>query len=340
MFFDEHKVDREYQNLLLAISKKQQEIFFTRFDWKKKEPTPWPPRGLFGKNKKAIAQYESMVSELEQLKAAAEIHRKKQGYPGGIFWWNVDWEKVQHYLMCDLYEDKGDGVWRFQRDWELKKDRDDFFLFLRENGHCSDFSSNSQTIYAKESNYSQAEQDSMVSAYRKAQKDSNARRIFWSDDSMVYSYKSKTLYASEADYVMSAEHRWDQEHALEKFERSLYTEHITQSVTVTSHSRHYECLFAVGRFHVDLDGLIDFVEPFDYEMCGSRGHITDDIQQAYEEKDAAVALAAYIADYRQAAVIPMQLFGRDITAPAPNFYEAMLQAEIYTCLAQKLRFTD
>ena len=61
MFFDERKTDKEYQELLLAIARKQQEIFLTRFDWNQKAPKIWPPKGFFGaKDKKAIARYETM----------------------------------------------------------------------------------------------------------------------------------------------------------------------------------------------------------------------------------------------------------------------------------------
>lgn len=340
MFFDEPRVDEVYQELLTSIAKKQQELFLHRFNWNKREPKLWPPKGLFGKDKKAIARYDAMVQELEQLKAQTVAHRKKQGYPSGTFWWNMPWDQVENYLMCDLTEWKENGAWRFQRDWEVEKKGATQILFLRENGHCSNFSSNSTTYYEKESIYSEAQQSAMVNDYRKRQKDMDFNRILFSDNRPVYSYKSKQLYASEADYILSAEHYLYQENARERFERSLYTEHITQEVTVVSNSRHYECCFAVGGFHLCPDGTLDLVQSFDYEVCGSRGHMTDDVVQEYAEKDATIALAAYLADSREVAAVPMQLFGRNITDGAPSYSEAMRQAELYTCLAHKLHSTD
>ena len=38
--------------------------------------------------------------------------------------------------------------------------------------------------------------------------------------------------------------------------------------------------------------------------------------------------------------VPMQIFGKDMTAAAANFAEAIRQAEVYTCLAHKLQSMD
>lgn len=340
MFFDEKKVDSKYQELLLSIAKKQREILLERFNWNRREYKPWPPKGLFGKDKKAIARYEAMLQELEQLKAATVAHRRRQGYSLGTFWWNLPWEQVENFIVCDLAEDNGDGEWRFQRDWVVEQENDIQILLLRENGHCSNFSSNSTTHYARESIYSESEQSAMVNELHRKQKDQNFYRTLFSDDRMVYSRRSQTLYASEAAYVNSWEHYWDQANERERFARSLYTEHITQGVTVVSNSRHYECLYAVGGFCVSANGTLKLVTSFDYDLCGSRGSVPGFIEQTYADKDAVVAIAAFLADSAEVKEVPLHLFGRDIMDTAPDYSQAMRQAEIYTCLANKLQFID
>lgn len=335
MFFDDKTEDLEYQKLLLDIAKTQQQLFAMRFDMEEKEPFPWPS------DKRAAHRYDELVRELSRMKEQTAAHRKRQGYSGGIFWWNMDWENVQHYLMCDLWEEKLDGSWRFDHQWKAEQNHGATVLFLQESGHYSDFSTSTTTTYAKESVYSESQQSAMVDAYRQAQRDSDARRILLSSDkTMVYSYRSDTLYASDADYVMSAEHWFYQKNAREKFERSLYTEHITNHATAVSNSRHYECLFAVAAFHIDGSGILDTVKPLDYQLCAKTGAVPENVQEPYREKDAAVGAAAYLAARSDITKVPVSLFGRDITTPAPNYSEAMRQAELYTCLAQKLWFAN
>ena len=180
----------------------------------------------------------------------------------------------------------------------------------------------------------------MVDEARQKQKDFNARSALFSDDRPVYSYRSKTVYKSQADYVNSIEHYMHQQNQLDRFARSLYTEHITQAVGVVSHSRHYECLYAVGSYHVDRDGVLDFVASLEFDLIASRGSVPDDTEESYAEKDATVVMAAYLADRADIRQVPMQLFGRDIMDAAPSYVEAMRQAELYTCLAHKIKFMD
>ena len=81
MFFDEPREDRQYQQLLLAIAQKQRKLLEQRFDWEKRCPRQWPPKGLFGKDKKALARYEQDLWELEQLKDRTAAHCRSQGNP-------------------------------------------------------------------------------------------------------------------------------------------------------------------------------------------------------------------------------------------------------------------
>jgi hypothetical protein len=54
--------------------------------------------------------------------------------------------------------------------------------------------------------------------------------------------------------------------------------------------------------------------------------------------DAAVGCAAYLTDQHEVRKVPLALFGKDITSPAGSYYEALRQAKLYTCLADKIIF--
>ena len=341
MFFDQSSVDTEYLQLLMAIARQQQQLLLYRFDWANRTPKAWPPTTFFGrKDKKTLARYDEMLLQLEQLKSQTVAYRRKQGYTNKTFWWNLPWEQVENYLLCDLTQINETGSWRYQRDWETERGEDFDILLLRENGHCSDFSSSSTTNYARESIYSEAQQSSMVAEMRSQQKDFNFRSALFSDDRPVYSYKTKTVYASQAHYINSLEHYMHQQDQLDRYARSLYTEHITREVSVVSNSRHYECVYVVGAYHVDSDGSLDFVAPMDFELIGSRGSVPQNVSDEYQDKDAVVAIAAFLADQAAVRQVPMQLFGRDIMDAAPDYAEAMRQAELYTCLAHKIKYMD
>ena len=46
--------------------------------------------------------------------------------------------------------------------------------------------------------------------------------------------------------------------------------------------------------------------------------------------------AGYLADSDMVREVPLALFGRDMEQGAACFEEAMRQAEVYTCLAEKI----
>lgn len=338
MFFDEPKADHVHQELLLSVAKKQQELFFYRFDWQKRQCKPWPPRGLFGKDKKAIARYDIMRQELEALKSKLAEHRKARGYMPGIFWWNLPWEQVELYLMCDLEQIEESGPWRFARKWEMLEQGDLYLLVLSEEGHCSNFTGKYSYHYEELSKYSSAEQDQMVRDYNKRLNDYELTQLMF-DDRPVRSVYG-TTFASMSDYMVSSD-RWMYRDSLESsYRRSLYTEHHTNTVTVTSNSVHYQCLMKVGGLHLRRDGVPDYVSVMDYEMVRTRGSVPGSLEEEYLQKDAAVALAAYLADDDKVKAVPVQLFGKNIIDSIGSYSEAMRQAELYTCLAHKLMLEE
>lgn len=338
MFFDEPKADRRYQQLLLAMAHKQRQLLEYKFDWQNRQIRQWPPKGFFGKDKKAIACYEQDVRELEQLKAMTAAHCRQQGYHRGCFWWTIPWDQLETWLICDLYEPKEAGPWRWARSWELDRQGESCILLLKEEGHCSNFSGRRGYEYEELSKYSKSEQEDMVRDYNKKLDNYEAMQLLFDNDCLVRSSYG-TVFASRADYMFSADHyleRWDLE---ESYRRSLYTEHHTDTLTVQSHSIHYECLLAVAEFHSRQD-YVDGISLLDFAMVAHTGRVPEDLESDYAEKDAAVALAGFLADRPEFRRIPVEMLGRDITDGAASYAEAMRQAEFYTCLAGKLIFVD
>ena len=340
MFFDDHNVDEAYQSLLLSIAKKQQELLYFRFDWQNRVCKPWPPKGLFGKDKKAMAQYDALLQQLEQLKAATVAHRKKMGYLPGIFWWSLPWEQVEMYLMYDLQRpEEENGPWRFARKWELARQDDLYLLVLQEEGHCSDFSGKYSYHYEEISKYSSYEQDQMVRDYNKRLNNYELAQVMFDNDRPVRSVYGKT-FATMTDYLYSGDHLLYRSSLEDSYRRSLYTEHHTNKVTVTSNSIHYKCIMAVAGVHLRRNGVPDYMDILNYDMVHSSGPVPDGVLDEYQQMDAAVAMAAYMADHSEFTAVPVQLFGRNIIDSAGTYSEAMRQSELYTCLAHKLQFID
>ena len=339
MFFDDNRVDTAYQELLLAIAKKQQELLYERFDWKNRVRRVWPPRGLFGKDKKAIAHHQALLAELEQLKADALAHRKKQGYAPGTFWWNLPWEQVELYLFCDLEQIDETGPWRFARRWEMVHDGDRHTLVLLEEGHCSLFDGKYSRRYEEISQYSADERRQMARDYNKRINDYELTQLMLCNDAPVRSFYGQE-FDTMADYLLSSDHYCFRDFLDSRYRRSLYTEHHTNAVTVHSRSIHYKCILGVGGIHLRRDGLPDRVTIMNYEPVNQDGPIPEGISEEYFQKDAAVALAAYMADHSEFSAVPVQLFGRNMIESAASYNEAMRQAQLYTCLAHKLKFID
>ncbi len=337
MFFDEPKVDERFHQLLSLIAKKQRELLEYRFDWENRCPKPWPPKGFWGKDKKAIARYELAQQELEALKAETAAHRLRQGYPHGTFWWNIPWEQVENYLICDLTAFSEAGPWRWERKWKLVREEELWILLLDEEGHCSNFTGQYGYHYEELSRYSASERDQMVRDYNRKLDSREAWDLLLDNDRPVRSTYGN-VFATRSDYMFSIDHYLDRRDFEESYRRSLYTEHHTNTLDVRSNSIHYSCTLAVAAFLWNLRGELDGVQVLDYALLGGRGQIPGDLEEEYSQKDAAVAFGAFVADNPKIPFVRAGLFGKGILDSAVSYAEAMRQAELYTCLAHKLRF--
>jgi hypothetical protein len=336
VFFDRPKQDEAYLGMMEAIAKKQRELLDCRFCWEEKTSRLPVKQGFF-RRKKPDAAYERLKTELEDLKRQTVEYRKKKGYGSGTFWWNLPWEQIEDYLIYDLSRLEGGNGWRFEQNYEVQPVEDRMVLFLHEEGHCSNFSHTTTFETGIISAYSQSEIDDKMRDYDHMMNRYDLTTLALSDHRPVTSYRSGLDYDSTADYLLSAEHYMVRDHYREQYAKSLYTEMETTTLYVSSNSTHYEAVYAIAVFGADGAGKLNHLEVENYQLCANDGSVPESIEEFYLSKDAAVSCAAFLADYAPVTGVPIALFGRDLKESAASFNEALRQAEIYTCLAGKIR---
>lgn len=338
MFFDDQIRDTEYQQLMVSIAQKQNALLRMHFKWKERSCTKTPQRhGFFAGRQTDSFAYRTCMQELEELKRKAETCRAQHGYRQGLFWWNLPWQQVEECLIYDLEDIRENGGWRFMRSWKSVKQDDMCLLFLQEEGHYSSFSSHTNYETSIISPYSETEIDDKIRSFN--------RRVTMYDlaftgtiSGPVHSVISGMDYKSGMDYLLSAENFIIREQMQDHYAKSLYTENETTTVYAESHSQHYKSIYLAGEYHINKEHVLDHVGISNYSLVKHQGNIPSGIQSYYETLDAAVGCAAYLADQHTLQKVPLSLFGKDITAPANSYYEAMRQAKLYTCLAKKIIF--
>lgn len=330
MFFDEPKTDQIGRQLLKEIAKKQKQLFSCHFEWGN------TPVFVCMKKESTEDVYQRLLKELNGLKLQLKQHCKNMGYYQGNAWWNLPWEQVEESLFQELQEEKEAGKWRYAHQWNAVLEKDMYVLFLREEGHYSDFSSRSATWIKKESEYDTYEQMDMIEDRKKEIRTYELKDIFWNNDDPVRSVKTGEIYESRRAYYESSEYKMDKDFYLMCYERSLYTLHKTSSVQAVSNSCHFDCIRVVAQYHIRENGTLDYMHLFGFEVCDQCGKVPCSVTRKYQNKDSAIFCAAYLAEDAGVKHVPMQLFGKNIMEEAVDYYEAIRQAKLYTCLADKL----
>lgn len=275
------------------------------------------------------------MEKLEELKLLAQEHREKMGYGYGVFWWNLSWAQLEDYLIYDLMQENEVGSWRFERKLETQKTNDKTLLLLHEEGHFSNFSSSTSYETGIISSYSEDEINDKMRDYNRMMNKFDCTTLFLYGDQPVKSHLTGIEYESGLDYLISAEHFIVRDHYKTQYARSLYKETETTTITVSSSSKHYEAIFAVADFSLH-NGIAQSLLIYNYALCGARGDMPQEVQELYASKDAAVSCAAFLSDCQDIKSVPLSLFGNDLMDGAVSFQDAVRQAEIYTCLANKI----
>lgn len=320
------------------MAKKQREVLDRRFDWSTRQLIRRPQkRGFFRNKNDADSVYLQLLSELEELKQKTQEHRRRMGYGNGTFWWNLPWNQIEDYLIYDLLQEEETGSWKFERELLTEPLDGRVVLLLHEEGHCSNFSSDSSLETGILSPYSQDEIDSKMRDYSHMLNMFDLADLALSDDRRVRSTLTGAEYDSTADYLLSAEHYMVRSYLKDQYAQKLYTRTETDALYVSSNSRHYEAIYAVAEYRTDAGGTVDWLTIGNYRLCKSRGSMPENMAEFYRSKDAAICCAAYMADCAEIKAVPLALFGRDIREGAASFQDALRQAEIFTCLAGKIK---
>ena len=338
MFFDDNNTnDNTYRNILCKIALKQHELLQDRFDftvWQTKNKTV--KRGLFHKRDKSLDIYTAHLSELGQLKKEALSFRTERGYSHGIFWWNISWEILEKYLLYDLTLEPDKNGWRFERQWQLLNNNDGKLLVLNEEGHCSVFSSEKNYNYDRISNYSDSEIDDKMREFDRMLNNYEFNTILDYPDPFV-SGQTGIKYNSGLEYIFSAEHYLNTDYQRQNLQKSLYTEKNTINMNIFSKSVHYRSVFAISKIKVSQSGELTQLNFFNYKLLSTQGNMPKDILKIYKSKDSAVRCAIYLNFCSEIRKVPMELFGKNIEEKSISFEDALRQAEIITCLAEKIK---
>ncbi len=337
MFFDRKESDDTYRRLLIQVAKIQRLLLEKSFNWKERLEIAIPQRkGLFGRGQKPDPVKEQLLAQLSSLREQLKRYREERGYTSGLFWWSLPWEQVEAWLICDLATPREEGGWRYATEFHLAGEKGIYLLYMKEEGHLSRFSSTGVYSAQEKSQYSSGERAEMVRNYNRRLTGFALFDLATDDGSSVHSVLSGADYASRADYYLSGEYFMTRSYLSESYAESLYTLVETKGITAVSHSLHYESFFQVADFHVSEDGMLDHMGVRNFELIRAGGDVPEALESRHGDRDASVVGAGFLADYEEVRRVPLALFGKDLEQGASCYEEALQQAEIYTCLAEKI----
>ncbi len=327
---------KECIRLLKEIAKNQHTLFSKRFDWKSKTvKNQNVKRRIWSRKSISEKEYEQCLLSLENLKNALKVLCGLGEDASQWMWWNMPWSQVESYFIYDLLQEEQDGNWRYDRHWEVFGSGSQKTLVLKEEGHYTDFSSHTYEYERNESVFSQEEQERLVSDFN-TELEKHRKREIWKDDGRPVKTDWNNIYASATDYFNSWEYKSDKDFFKDLYQRSLYTKHTTNIKTAVSQSKHYECLFEVGTFHVSRNKELDKLEWHPYELKICKGDIPDELEHKYDFCDAAIACAAFVHEQDWIEHISDKLFEELFMYKTNNEAEAIKFSKIITCLAGKL----
>ncbi len=311
MFFDVVKKRDNMGNLLVELAKEWNEL------WQR------------GQKQEA--------AEMKSLKERIGAAGKENGLPPGIYWWERPWEEIFEALRADTALPDGEkGVWEWEYELEAKEKDEVHFLFLKEHGRCYGVAVHEDRWdYQKDSAFSEDEQKELTRNYKNRLRQAE----FYTAASLegaVYSSRTDRMYDSAADYFMSAEHWIVRNDMTDRFEKSLYTDHWTHHLSASSANVHAKRVYGVAGYHVE-DGTLDLFRSEEFRLYASEGPSVKPRDSYVSDMDPMVLCAGYLAKDDTVRQVPRELFGKSITKAAATYREAVRQAEIFTCLAKKMR---
>lgn len=345
MFFDSSDTEKVYRDKLLEIAALQKELLQQRFDFKTRMPLPLKVKrkGLFGREVVFEESYLKKAELLAQKKQELEEYREQTGYPRGIYWWSLSWDQMAPALLWNLTlpeeEDEPDGTgWRRAYQLGSQPGRGDSrLLCLNVQGHWQGKTSARRNISDTEhSAYSKAERQQLEDAYNEKRNNKALMHMAFANNTQIHSLSTGWDYNSACDYYSSAEYLSDRVRDAENYSQSLYTVEEVNKLSVRVASNDYRSINGVAEFHVDANGRLDFAAMLDFVRLRTAGEVPEGMGELLESKDAAVLAAYYFAQQKNVRTVPMGLLCGQMDRCAPSYEDALVQAQIMTCLADKL----
>lgn len=345
MFFDSYEnEDNRQREMLLEIALLQRRLLELRFDFASRMPRPLPvkKKGIFGKETGFPEGYARLVEELSEKKRRLEIWRRQEGLPGGLYWWKIDWEHLAPELMWNLTlpgeeEEPDETGWRRAYRLHCEPQGENMLLYLEVEGFCQDGVQTHKRTYDTEfSAYSRQEREQLEEAYNERRNRRALAHMAFADNTRIYSVTTGWSYNSATEYYASSEYLAERMRAAETYSQSLYTVQETRELSVSVSGRRYEGLNGIAEYHTDEAGRLDLAVILDFVRLAARGQAPENEGVLLEGKDAAVLCAGYLAEARDIRQVPLEFFCRDLDRCAVSYEEAMMQAQMITCLAGKL----
>lgn len=345
MFFDSVDTEDSYRAHLRDIALLQRELLELRFDFKTRMPRLLKTRkkGLFGRETFFEETYLEKAEQLAQKKQELEEDRERMGYPRGMYWWNLSWEQLAPALLWNLTlpeeeEEPDESGWRRAYSLACQPGREDNrLLCLQVRGHRQESVSARRRTYEKEhSAYSREERERLEDAYNDRRNTRAMLHVAFADRTQIHSVSTGWDYGSASEYYTSAEYLSDRMRDAENYSQSLYTVEEVRSLSVRTSSSDYSGMNGVAEFHVDENGRLDYAEMLDFAWLRASGDVPEQMGTLIEQKDAAVLCAGYLAQLEEVRTVPMELLCRGVDQCAVSYEDALLQAQVITCLAEKL----
>ena len=328
MFFEDQTVQNkadasEWGHLLIHIAQAQKEVITLLCD---------PDQGSFAQSAWGSDAYKQAVRRLNACKEEASAYAKQHALPLGVYWWNVNWELVESYLLKDLLLEPDTSNYRFRRRWFTENDGVRTMLLLDEHVHYQKFSGDSSTHYGIASSYNVDEIRQKIADYNRT---ITAIDLFFLEGSksVQYSEIDKTYYAGAAwmgssEYIM-------QRMALDNLKRMyLYSERTTHLLSVTGTSYNRDTVYLTAGYEI-WGGTLRALRLMPYSIVERSGREIPGLEDPGAEY--APCLAAWkLAEDQNLQRVPLELITDDLKTPAHSFDQALFQAELISCLADKL----
>lgn len=291
-----------------------------------------PDRYVFYADAEGSREYKSVLKRLTDAKDEAARYARDNRLPLGVYWWNVNWEMTAACLLDDLLLEDDTASCRFRRKWDTEGSYGEKTVRLYEHVHYQKFSGSSSVSYGIASEYSRDEIREKLTDYNRNLTNLHLALTAGSNSWTFSNYDQK--YYHGADYMLSTDYIL-QRSALDTMKRNeLYSDHKRTTVNVSGYSANRDTVYLAGAYRV-INGTLTNLNLYPYEIESRTGREIPDLPEIGRVYSPCRAAWQIAQDENVRTVLP-ELLCEDLVRPADSFDNAVFQAELFTCFADKL----